>query len=331
MVRVRGLERPRRCFVAGDRALRIAGGGLGHPLHPLRRVEPAPALRDGGRAGPWFLRSSGPAHRQAGRFVILDVEAHGHPPGRWRHAESTPSRAATGGFASPDSDYDVRFIYIHRPDWYLSIADRRDVIERPIVDEYDLSGWELRKTLRLFRKSNPPLIEWLGSPIVYRERTAMAKRLRELSARHHSPRSCAYHYLNMARRNHAAYLQGDRIRLKKYLYVLRPLLAVRWIESGRGIVPMEFERLVEAMVEDPALRRAIDALLARKRSGSELGQGPRIAVIGEFIETEIAGHESALTVGVEAPPALEALDLLFRTMLEEAWMDRHSGGRAGSG
>ncbi len=100
----------------------------------------------------------------------------------------------------------------------------------------------------------------------------MAKRLRELSARHHSPRSCAYHYLNMARRNHAAYLQGDRIRLKKYLYVLRPLLAVRWIESGRGIVPMEFERLVEAMVEDPALRRAIDALLARKRSGSELGQ-----------------------------------------------------------
>ena len=70
------------------------------------------------------------------------------------------------GFASPDSDYDVRFVYAHRPDWYLSIADRRDVIERPIIDEFDLSGWELRKALWLFRKSNPPLIEWPGSPIV---------------------------------------------------------------------------------------------------------------------------------------------------------------------
>ena len=235
------------------------------------------------------------------------------------------------GFASPDSDYDVRFVYVHRPDWYLSIADRRDVIERPIIDELDLSGWELRKALRLFRKSNPPLLEWLGSPIVYRERTALASRLRALAARHHSPRSCAYHYLNMARRNHAAYLQGDRIRLKKYLYVLRPLLAVRWIESGRGIVPMEFERLVEAMIADTGLRRAIDALLARKRTGSELGRGPRIAVISEFIETEIAAHGSNLGAGVEPPPALEALDLLFRTTLDEAWRDRRPGGRAGSG
>ena len=235
------------------------------------------------------------------------------------------------GFASPDSDYDVRFVYAHRPDWYLSIADRRDVIERPIIDELDLSGWELRKALRLFRKSNPPLLEWLGSPIVYRERTALASRLRALAARHHSPRSCAYHYLNMARRNHAAYLQGDRIRLKKYLYVLRPLLAVRWIESGRGIVPMEFERLVEAMIADTGLRRAIDALLARKRTGSELGRGPRIAVISEFIETEIAAHGSNLGAGVEPPPALEALDLLFRTTLDEAWRDRCPDGHAGSG
>ena len=262
--------------------------------------------------------------------VIRRLDAvEGEEDVRVLYACESGSRA--WGFASPDSDYDVRFIYVHRPDWYLSIADRRDVIERPIVDEYDLSGWELRKTLRLFRKSNPPLIEWLGSPVVYRERTAMAKRLRELSARHHSPRSCAYHYLNMARRNHAAYLQGDRIRWKKYLYVLRPLLAVRWIESGRGIVPTEFERLVEAMVEDPALGQAIGALLARKRAGSELGQGARIAVISEFIEAETAGHESALTVGVKAPPALETLDLLFRTVLEEAWMERRPGGRAGPG
>ena len=38
---------------------------------------------------------------------------------------------------------------IHPPEWYLSVdADlRRDVIERPILDEIDLSGWEIRKAL----------------------------------------------------------------------------------------------------------------------------------------------------------------------------------------
>lgn len=72
------------------------------------------------------------------------------------------------GFASPDSDYDVRFVYVQQPDWYLRVDEPRDVLERPLTDELDLSGWELRKTLRLLRKSNPTLLEWLDSPLVYR-------------------------------------------------------------------------------------------------------------------------------------------------------------------
>ena len=129
------------------------------------------------------------------------------------------------GFASPDSDYDVRFVYVQPRDWYLSIGDQRDVIERPIVDLYDVSGWDLRKALRLFRKSNPPMLEWLGSPIVYRERTTAAASLRRIAARSFSPRACAFHYLHMARGNYREYLQADALPLKKYLYVLRPLLA----------------------------------------------------------------------------------------------------------
>src|ERR1051325_12100355 len=71
------------------------------------------------------------------------------------------------GFASTDSDYDVRFVYCHPSNWYLSILDRPDVIERPIENDVDLSGWDVRKALQLFRKSNPPLLEWLDSPILY--------------------------------------------------------------------------------------------------------------------------------------------------------------------
>jgi predicted nucleotidyltransferase len=73
------------------------------------------------------------------------------------------------GFPSQDSDYDVRFIYLHKPEWYLSIYDKRDVIERPINNMLDINGWDLRKALNLFRKSNPPLLEWLQSPIQYKE------------------------------------------------------------------------------------------------------------------------------------------------------------------
>ena len=72
------------------------------------------------------------------------------------------------GFASPDSDYDVRFIFWHPKDWYLSVFEQRDVIELPVDAVLDISGWDIRKALRLLWKSNAALIEWLNSPIVYR-------------------------------------------------------------------------------------------------------------------------------------------------------------------
>src|SRR5262245_14439257 len=107
------------------------------------------------------------------------------------------------GFPSVDSDYDVRFVYLHRPRWYLSIdlEEQRDVIERPIQDDFDLSGWDIRKALRLFRRSNPPLLEWLQCTIVYRERCSLATHLRDLLPAFYSPRASFYHYLHMARGN----------------------------------------------------------------------------------------------------------------------------------
>jgi len=86
------------------------------------------------------------------------------------------------GFPSKDSDYDVRFIYIRPVEWYLSIFEKRDVIERPIIsDMLDINGWDLKKALNLFRKSNPPLLEWLQSPIVYLEKGSVAEHIRRLS------------------------------------------------------------------------------------------------------------------------------------------------------
>ena len=158
------------------------------------------------------------------------------------------------GFASQDSDYDVRFIYVHSRNWYLSIEDRRDVIEEPISDSLDLSGWELRKTLRLLRKSNPPLLEWLKSPVVYAWDEAFVSDFKQLADEYYSPARCFQHYLHMALGNARDYLKHDQVCMKKYLYVLRPLLACRWIERNMGQVPMLFDELVEGIVEDVDVR-----------------------------------------------------------------------------
>lgn len=225
------------------------------------------------------------------------------------------------GFASPDSDFDVRFIYIRHRDWYLSIdlENRRDVIECPIEDVFDINGWDLRKALQLMRKSNPPLFEWLHSPLVYRAQAGFREAMQMLTPTCYSPIGCAWHYLHMARGNDRVYLQGEQARLKKYLYVLRPLLAVRWLESGRGVVPTPFRELVETLIPSGELRDAIEHLLWLKQGGEELAWGPRIPVLSDWIKSELArlaAGPAALTPPV-AKPDPEPLNALFRARLAE--------------
>jgi predicted nucleotidyltransferase len=223
------------------------------------------------------------------------------------------------GFASTDSDWDVRFIYVRRPEWYLSIRKRRDVLEYPINEGLDVSGWDLTKALGLFAKSNPPLHEWLRSPIQYRESFSATQRMRDLSAQFFSSRSCMHHYLHMADGNFREYLKGDTVRVKKYFYVLRPILACRWIEAHGTMPPMEFGRLVEDRLP-VGLRPTLDALLERKRQGDELAAGPRIPEINDFIESELERTQAVLSATPRTPaPHWELLDRVFRETLDEVW------------
>ncbi len=173
------------------------------------------------------------------------------------------------GFPSKDSDYDVRFIYIRPVEWYLSIFDKRDVIERPINNMLDINGWDLKKALQLFRKSNPPLLEWLQSPIKYYESYSIAEQIRGISPLTFSPKSCMYHYLNMAKGNYREYLQGEQVKIKKYFYVLRPILACCWIEKYNSMAPIQFDRLVESLIpKESELYGIVQQLLVRKKARS---------------------------------------------------------------
>jgi predicted nucleotidyltransferase len=159
------------------------------------------------------------------------------------------------GFASPNSDYDARFIYVHGRDWYLSVGleEQRDVIEYPIVDEIDINGWDLRKALRLFWKSNPSFVEWIQSPIIYRDEGSFAPSVRAMLSEVYSRQKGIYHYRSMAKTNYRGYLRADLVPLKKYFYVLRPLLAVRWLENYGTAAPIEFGKLLTMVSDDRPL------------------------------------------------------------------------------
>jgi uncharacterized protein len=134
----------------------------------------------------------------------------------------------------------------------------------------------------------------------------------------YSPRATFHHYLHMAQGNFREFLHGDLVWRKKYFYVLRPVLAMRWIERDLGPVPIEFERLLDATVEHPELRAAIDDLLIEKRAGAELDRGPRSAPISDFLETEIARLEREAAKTPVVSPDGAALDECFRAILFDA-------------
>lgn len=230
------------------------------------------------------------------------------------YAVESGSRA--WGFASRNSDYDVRFIYIHQPDWYLSIREKRDVIEIPINDELDINGWDIRKALGLFTKSNPPLLEWLGSPIVYLDNFQFADRLRSLLQDSFLPQRCMHHYLHMAQGNYREYLKGEMVRLKKYLYVLRPILACLWLEKYGTMPPTEFNRLRQDASLSITLDNAIEELLQKKMAGEELDVAPQIPVLNEFIEQQL--DHFSLVAGKRPTQVVDydLLDALFREMLQ---------------
>jgi uncharacterized protein len=202
------------------------------------------------------------------------------------YAAESGSRA--WGFASPDSDYDVRFIYAHQRDWYVSLREERDVIERPLDARLvDLAGWDIRKTLRLLLKSNPVLYEWLVSPTVYVDRPLRVE-LKALFEAHASPRAVAHHYWSIARNQWRAEVAGKaQVRLKKYLYIVRPLLSLAWVAEQESPPPMSIGHLMAQSVLPEEARTAIEALLAEKRGTPELGRRPPIAEIDRWVVVEL--------------------------------------------
>ena len=220
------------------------------------------------------------------------------------------------GFASPDSDYDVRFIYVRPEEEYLHLDRRRDVIERPVCVELDVNGWDLDKTLRLLHKSNPTVFEWFSSPIVYREDQNFCQRFRPMLQKYFSCKRGLYHYISMAEGNYRDYLRGETVRAKKYFYVLRPLLACRWILERETPPPMLFSELAETML-DPALVPEVDRLLALKRGAPEVREIPQCKELNRYLDEGIDQVKEKLSAfSREQAPDWDELNELFLSELK---------------
>ena len=230
------------------------------------------------------------------------------------------------GFASANSDYDIRFIYVHKLHWYLSIDEKRDVIEVsegnelriPLDQILDISGWELTKALKLYRKSNPSLFEWLNSNIVYYQEYSTIEKMKKLQQEIFSPKSFIGYHLNIAKRNSRS-LAGKNL-VKLYLYVLRSVLSARWIEKYQTIPPVGFVDLSTVLPEGK-VKDEIDKLCADKITGETRLFKPSEEVIFQFILEEIRHldiYTKEITDSKRIPT--EQLNKILRETLEEVWV-----------
>jgi uncharacterized protein len=195
------------------------------------------------------------------------------------------------GFPSPDSDYDVRFVYVRDREWYLQLRPGRDVIERPIADEIDLSGWDIRKALSLLLKSNAVISEWIDSPIRYRVDESLVAELRSLADEVLDARALAHHYTRLGGNAAERWLNGnDPVPVKRYFYALRPALAIRALRHDpTARPPMNLQALVVASHLPEELESEIEALVDAKRQSNELSVGMRMPRLDALIRTELNG------------------------------------------
>lgn len=220
------------------------------------------------------------------------------------------------GFASTDSDYDVRFIYKHKPDWYLQIDEKRDVIELPIDEVLDVNGWDIKKALKLFRNSNAPLYEWLQSPIVYQKEDGFITDISALMHSTFSLRSGLHHYLSMTANTYNNSLQEDMVRLKKYFYALRPLFAAMWIAEKRELPPMEFY-ILRTVIDDSSIQASIDELLERKIAADEKSMIAPITLLHNFIGERLKDLTLKGKEIDEHNADTDAINNLFRNIIRE--------------
>lgn len=221
------------------------------------------------------------------------------------YAVESGSRA--WGFASPDSDYDIRFIYKHELEYYLSLWEKPDTIEFMTTEDLDGSGWDLAKTLKLLAKSNAPLLEWLYSPVVYYENEAFATQMRTLAQDCFSPVACLHHYLGTTKK-FMDVCEQEQVKLKSYFYALRTALAGKWIIENNSFPPVDFMELLP--IAPMEIQEKVKELMHIKAHQDESYLHPKEVLITTFLQETVQfnqAHANGLGSGKKMGVELERI------------------------
>lgn len=218
------------------------------------------------------------------------------------------------GFASENSDYDVRFIYAHTKDWYLTIDEKRDVIEIPIDGDLDINGWDIRKSLMLLRKSNSPLLEWISSPIKYKNVEPIMNSFVELSEDAFLPESSCHHYLSMAKNIISNFDDGETIKMKAYLYAVRTILCCKWIVNRLNQPPMRIQELIDEYLPSGYLNELVKNLIDEKSRGTESSKIKRCLDFEDYLKDQLNTLESKIPKNPIKLP-IERFDSVFQEIL----------------
>lgn len=216
-------------------------------------------------------------------------------------------------FASPDSDYDVRFIYVRKREDYLKLNPVRDVIEWQLDETLDINGWDVKKALQLLYKSNPTIIEWCSSPIVYKSSEEFEE-LKKMVPNYFSEKKNVYHYWHMAETNYRTYLKTDEVKIKKYFYVLRPILAAKWILDKKCSPPMSFSELMENELINE-LKPCVQRLLEMKKETPEMGLAEKIQSLNDYIDSSLIEIKEEAEKIQDKMTTFDELDTFFLKLL----------------
>lgn len=224
------------------------------------------------------------------------------------------------GFASNDSDFDVRFIFVRPTREYLKLNPPKDAFDLHQDQDFDLAGWDIRKTAELMRRCNPPLMEWLDSPIIYETDDTISPKLVDLRKQYFDSKKAAHHYLSLAAGVWHKYIADNPAPVrKKYLYVIRPLACIRYIVMYGSQPPTLFDEVLNAIDWSAQEREAIDHLVAQKRSAGELGSQPADPLLTESITRWLEAYElAAHQLPVNETPTQPLNDLINLAILGES-------------
>jgi len=185
------------------------------------------------------------------------------------------------GWESEDSDYDIRGVYIQNHNVFKELKSQISKKIEKSGKTLDIELWDLKKFLTLMIKSNPSCWEWLSSDIIYLDNPIREELKKEFSI-HCSLCSLKKHYGSMAKQNFHKYINqiGDMANLKKYVYVLRSIACINYIEGERSPPPKAYYRVISYL---PKRENEFFERIIKEKVKSESLKGKRDLEVEKYI------------------------------------------------